>query len=129
MITGSSFTDNGANAGERKIRISNYAAIGGGVVNFTVAGTDEKKFVISSDMQLFDHSKNYNGKQLETFNVTFDNVLAPVNKWWSLWDPEEDNAMMEAMMKFMPLKSLMSFGVMDRPQMEGLLEVLKNCVK
>ena len=44
-------------------------------------------------------------------------------------NPEEDNAMMEAMMKFMPLKSLMSFGVMDRPQMEGLLEVLKNCVK
>ena len=41
---------------------------------------------------------------------------------------EQDNAMQEAMMKYMPLKSMMSFGVMDRAQMESLLEMLRGLV-
>ena len=41
-------------------------------------------------------------------------------------NPEEDAAMQNAMMQYMPLKSLMSFGVMNREQMEGFLEMLKS---
>ncbi len=43
-------------------------------------------------------------------------------------DAEQDNAMASAMMQYMPLKSLISFGVMDKAQMEGLLQMLKNTV-
>ena len=41
---------------------------------------------------------------------------------------EEMDPMMEAMMKFMPLKSLKSFGMMDDEKMAGLLAVLKNAL-
>ena len=41
-------------------------------------------------------------------------------------NPEEDAAMQNAMMQYMPLKSLMSFGVMNREQMEGFLQMLRS---
>ena len=41
---------------------------------------------------------------------------------------EEADPMMQAMMKFMPLKSLKSFGMMNEEQMLGLLGVLKQAL-
>ena len=43
-------------------------------------------------------------------------------------DAEQDNAMAQAMMQYMPLKSLVSFGVMNQEQMFGLLQMLKTLV-
>ena len=40
-------------------------------------------------------------------------------------DFSEPDPMMEAMMRFMPLKSLISFGMLDHGKMEALLAVLK----
>ena len=37
--------------------------------------------------------------------------------------------MMEAMMRFMPLKSLISFGMLDHEKMEKLLSALKAAVE
>ena len=39
---------------------------------------------------------------------------------------EDNDEMAKAMMRFMPLKSLISFGVMNEEQMQGLLGVIKN---
>ena len=38
----------------------------------------------------------------------------------------DNDPMSEAMMKFMPLKSMISFGVMDKEKMLGLLQLIKN---
>ena len=37
--------------------------------------------------------------------------------------------MMEAMMRFMPLKSLISFGALDDEKLQGLLAVMKNAIE
>ena len=44
-------------------------------------------------------------------------------------DFSEPDPMMEAMMRFMPLKSLISFGMLDHEKMENLLSVLKAAVE
>ena len=43
-------------------------------------------------------------------------------------DAEQDAAMSNAMMQYMPLKSLISFGVMDREQMESMLAMLRGVI-
>ena len=44
-------------------------------------------------------------------------------------DFSEPDPMMEAMMRFMPLKSLISFGMLDHEKMENLLSALKAAVE
>ena len=43
-------------------------------------------------------------------------------------DLGDGGRMMEAMMRFMPLKSLKSFGMMDDAKLEGLMAVLKQAL-
>ena len=43
-------------------------------------------------------------------------------------DLGDGGKMMEAMMRFMPLKSLKSFGMMDDAKLEGLMAVLKQAL-
>ena len=43
-------------------------------------------------------------------------------------DEAQDQAMMQAMMEYMPLKSLVSFGVMDRDQLQGLVQMLRSAL-
>ena len=41
-------------------------------------------------------------------------------------DEAQDQAMMQAMMEYMPLKALVSFGVMNREQLQGLVQMLRS---
>ncbi|MBQ6383546.1 MAG: glycoside hydrolase family 3 C-terminal domain-containing protein [Clostridia bacterium] len=43
-------------------------------------------------------------------------------------DEAQDQAMMQAMMEYMPLKSLISFGVMNREQLQGLVQMLRSAL-
>ena len=43
-------------------------------------------------------------------------------------DGAQDSAMMQAMMEYMPLKALVSFGVMNREQVQGLVQMLRSAL-
>ena len=43
-------------------------------------------------------------------------------------DEAQDQAMMQAMMEYMPLKALVSFGVMNREQLQGLVQMLRSAL-